>query len=163
MENSDADILSPNVLPSNAAFKIGSDPENGEPYRPSQYVGGLWFMKKNLIKDIFFEIHDLLGITGAWSLLDQIIIEKDPKIGWLSAVTCQDMGHWSGRHPDHIKTAMFKFMHDSFKEWHEKVFFYLCMEKESIWLNSFGYVYSSNEEFEQDFGIHTMKKISNHL
>jgi hypothetical protein len=34
------------------------------------------------------------------------------------------------------------------------------MEKDSIWKESFGYVYSSNDEFEQDFGKQTMVKIN---
>jgi hypothetical protein len=33
------------------------------------------------------------------------------------------------------------------------------MEKASLWEESFGYVYDSNEEFEQDFGRKTMNKV----
>lgn len=97
----DVDILSPNVIPSNAAFTYGKD---GEHYRPAEIVGGLWFMKSSLIKDIFFERHPVVGLHGAISLLKQIATEKEPKIGWVADVIVEDVGHWSGQHKSHIKS-----------------------------------------------------------
>ena len=55
---------------------------------------------------------------------------------------------------------MFKHMYDVFKPWREKVFFYLCMEKASIWEESLYYVYKNNDEFEHEFGKQTMSKIN---
>lgn len=98
----DVQILSPNVYPSNAAFKYGK--EAGLPYMPSDIVGGLWFMYTDLIKDMTFEKHEVSGITGAFNVLKQVLIEKSPKVGWASKVAVQDIGHWSGRHPEHIKS-----------------------------------------------------------
>ena len=66
--------------------------------------------------------------------------------------------HGKLTYPDRIKIAMYRHMYEVFKPWHEKVFFYLCMEKASIWEQTLGYVYTSNTEFEQEFGIQTMKK-----
>jgi len=103
-ENSDADILSPNILPSNAAFKYGLDDIENKGYRLSKIVGGLWVMKKKLIEGIHFERHDVLGLTGAFNILQQILFEKEPKIGWVAEVIGQDLGHWSGLHPENIKT-----------------------------------------------------------
>ena len=103
-ENSDADILSPNVHPSNAAFKYGREDTEGKGYRPAEIVGGLWIMKTSLIKDMDFERHELNGLTGAISILKQIVVEKEPNIGWVPDVIVQDIGHWSGKHPDHIKS-----------------------------------------------------------
>jgi spore photoproduct lyase len=40
-------------------------------------------------------------------------------------------------------------MYQTFNAWHDKVFFYLCMEKAAIWEPSLGYVYDTNEQFEQ--------------
>lgn len=100
-EKSDADILSPNVYPSNAAYRYGKE---GNLYRPSKIVGGVWTMKRKMIEDVQFERFSSHGITGAFSLLNQIIVEKEPKIGWLENVTFQDIGHWSGLHEDHIKS-----------------------------------------------------------
>lgn len=107
-EKSPSDILSPNVMPSNAAFKYGEDDLVGYGYRPSKIVGGLWVMKADLIKDITFDRHDVLGLTGAFNLLQQIILEKEPVVGWVPNVIVQDVGHWSGNHPDHIKSPEHK-------------------------------------------------------
>lgn len=102
-QSSDAEILSPNVFPSNAAFKYGENVE-GVPYRPSSHVGGLWAMRSSLPSGIFFDEFDVFGIKGAFHLLNQIIVEKEPRVGWLGQVTVQDIGHWSGLHPEHIKS-----------------------------------------------------------
>jgi len=101
-ENSDADILSPNVLPSNAAFKHGRD--EGKLYRPSEIVGGLWFMKRKLFEDMDLTRYKTSGIKGAFEILNQVILFKEPKVGWVPNVTVDDVGHWSGQHPLHLKT-----------------------------------------------------------
>lgn len=104
-QTTNADILSPNVLPSNASYKYGSADVDHLGYRPSKIVGGLWMMKRSMIEGIEFDRHDVVGIKGATNILYQIVIEKEPKIGWLTEVTVQDIGHWSGLHPEHIKNA----------------------------------------------------------
>ena len=103
-EKTDVDILSPNVMPSNAAFTYGKDDKEGKGYRPAEIVGGLWCMKASLIKNIYFERHELNGLIGASTILQQIVTEKEPKVGWIANVTVEDMGHWSGCHKDHIKS-----------------------------------------------------------
>lgn len=97
----DFDILSPNVLPSNAAFLYGKE---GHPVRPAVTVGGLWFMKAQMINGMDFEAFAPNGINGAFNLLKQIIAEKEARCGWVPDVTVQDIGHWSGEHPLHIKS-----------------------------------------------------------
>lgn len=104
LSTTDADILSPNVVPSNAAFSYGREDTEGKGYRPAEIVGGLWLMKASLIKDMYFERVGTDGLTGAISILKQIVTEKEPKVGWVSDVTVEDMGHWSGRHALHIKS-----------------------------------------------------------
>jgi len=101
LETSDADILSPNVRPSHAAYKHGSE-VSGKPYRPSTHVGGLWAMKAHLPENIYFDKPNVPGITAAFNVLLQIIREKEPVVGWLTSVTMEDMGHWSGSHDEHI-------------------------------------------------------------
>lgn len=103
-ELSDADILSPNVLPSNAAFTYGHTDKDNKGYRPAEIVGGLWCMKYSLIKDMYFERHETNGLTGAVSILRQIVTEKEPNIGWVPNVIVEDMGHWSGQHELCIKS-----------------------------------------------------------
>lgn len=102
-DTQDVDILSPDVFPSKAAHKHGLK-VHGLPYMPSDIVGGLWVMKAELIKDMRFSEYDVRGIQGAIPVLKQIIYEKEPKIGWVPSVVVQDIGHWSGAHPDHIKS-----------------------------------------------------------
>lgn len=103
MMTTDADILSPNVTPSDAAFVYGiSTPNLG--YRLSKIVGGLWFMKARLINDCLFERISPNGIMGAHNLIIQIVNEHEAKCGWITEVTFQDIGHWSGSHPEHIKS-----------------------------------------------------------
>lgn len=101
LETTDRDIVSPNVYPSNAAFLYGKD---GEHFRPSDYVGGLWCMKASLLEGVFFEKYSPNGIQGAFNLIKQIIVEKEAKCGWVHGVTVEDIGHWSGTHPLHIKS-----------------------------------------------------------
>lgn len=101
---SDADILSPDVNPSHAALRMGR-PDDGRGYMPSDYVGGLWFMKRSLVEGMSFERYGTsLGIRGAFEVLNQVILEKEPKIGWVPSVVVEDIGHWSGTHPLCIKS-----------------------------------------------------------
>jgi len=51
-----------------------------------------------------FYNHDVVGITGAIAILRQIYSEKSPIMGWVPSVVFDDMGHWSGEHPMHIKS-----------------------------------------------------------
>ena len=100
----DVDILSPNVVPSNAAIKYGEDTEDDIGYRRGKIVGGLWCMKVKMLEDIVFDRYPVDGIKGAFNILKQIVLDKNPKIGWTTKVTVQDVGHWSGAHQDHIKS-----------------------------------------------------------
>jgi len=52
-------------------------------------------------------------------------------------------------YPLEIKREMFKHAYESFKPWHKDVYFYLCMEDESLWKEVFGYEYSSNNQMEE--------------
>jgi len=100
-DKSDVQVLSPNVFPSNAAHVYGTHKE-GCLYRPSKIVGGLWFMYKEIVNGIEFTKLDVKGIIGAFNILKQILLEKEPIVGWASNIVVQDLGHWSGKHPDHI-------------------------------------------------------------
>jgi len=54
-------------------------------------------------------------------------------------------------YPDSIKVEMFKHAYKNFKAWQQgddKVFFYLCMEEHEMWAKTFGYQYSTNNDFE---------------
>ena len=47
-----------------------------------------------------------------------------------------------------IKKEIFNHVYNEFSFWHEKVFFYLCMEESIVWEMVFGSYYKDNEEFE---------------
>jgi len=49
---------------------------------------------------------------------------------------------------DETKLEMFTYAYQSFAQWHDEVFFYLCMENNKLWQPVFGYAYPSNEDFE---------------
>lgn len=104
MQSTDADMLSPNVVPSNAAMNFGKDDLDGKGYRPSEIIGGLWCMKASLIEDMYFESHPTNGLVGAISVLKQICVEKEPKIGWVTEIVVEDVGYWRGTHSKHIKS-----------------------------------------------------------
>ncbi len=66
-------------------------------------------------------------------------------------------------YPHATKQKMFKSAYDSFKAWQNdenKVFFYLCMEEHNIWQESFGYQYSTNNDFEKDMLSSYTKKLN---
>ena len=47
-----------------------------------------------------------------------------------------------------IKKEIFGHVLNQFSSWHDKVFFYLCMEERSVWESVFGKSYVDNTEFE---------------
>ena len=54
-------------------------------------------------------------------------------------------------YPDATKIEMFKHAYKNFAPWQKKdnaVFFYLCMEEHQMWAKTFGYQYSTNNDFE---------------
>lgn len=52
-------------------------------------------------------------------------------------------------YPLALKEQMFSTLYQAFKPWHNDVFFYLCMEDESLWQKVFGHEYANNEAFEE--------------
>ena len=59
-----------------------------------------------------------------------------------------------------VKKEMFSHAYKSFLPWHNKVYFYLCMEEHSLWKEVFGYEYSSNNQFEDFMLRNYMDKIT---
>jgi len=54
-------------------------------------------------------------------------------------------------YPESTKEEMFQHAYNSFAPWQrgeEQVFFYLCMEEHQMWAKTFGYQYSTNNDFE---------------
>lgn len=104
MEEASAEIVSPNVSETNAAYKYGKMKHKRGAFIPSDIVGGVWTMKASVLDDIIFEKTGTSGIRGAFNIINQICVAKDPVIGWTDAVTFEDIGHLGGTHPLHIKS-----------------------------------------------------------
>ncbi len=58
------------------------------------------------------------------------------------------------------KKEMFSHLYNSFKPWHGKVYFYMCMEAHSLWKDVFGYEYSTNNQMEDMMKMSYMEKIN---
>ncbi|MDR0407398.1 MAG: radical SAM protein [Campylobacteraceae bacterium] len=70
---------------------------------------------------------------------------------------CDINGKFS--YPMRIKEEMFGALYKAFEIWHKDVFFYLCMEDESLWKSVFGFEYKSNKIFEEAMKRAYMRKI----
>ena len=51
-------------------------------------------------------------------------------------------------YPLDIKADLFRTVYQGLSNWHGRVFFYLCMEAQSLWRPVFGHEYATNEIFE---------------
>jgi spore photoproduct lyase len=99
------------------------------------------FGSVTLIKPVIRKLRE----RGSATRIHQMDLVPDPH----GKLTCSD----------EVKVRMFSTMWDAFLPWRDEVFFYLCMEKASIWERSFGFVHPSNEEFEAGFGRAVMPKL----
>ena len=63
-------------------------------------------------------------------------------------------------YPIEVKKEMFKHLYNSFQAWHNKVYFYMCMEDHTLWKDVFGYEYSSNYQMEDMMKMSYMGKIN---
>jgi spore photoproduct lyase len=91
------------------------------------------------------------------------VLKKIRKLGFPTKITQMELvtdPHGKMTYPDDIKINKFKTMYQAFSGWHKKVFFYLCMEKASLWEQSLGYVYPDNDTFEKDMLNKCFAKIS---
>ncbi|MBI9102916.1 MAG: DNA repair photolyase [Spirochaetales bacterium] len=64
-------------------------------------------------------------------------------------------------YPYELKKELFQLAYESLTPWHEKIFFYLCMEDPDLWKPVFGYEYKDNEEFEKAMKHAYLNKIYN--
>ena len=118
----------------------------------------------DIVQDIIgqFKPDEVLFISFGSVTLIKPVMQKIRDLGNPSKILQMDFvadPHGKLTYPDHIKIEMFSHMYRAFSDWHNRVFFYLCMEKPEIWMQSFGYVFDTNEIFEAEFGKHTMRKI----
>ena len=65
-------------------------------------------------------------------------------------------------YPDAIKLRLFSHAYRGLAAWHDRVFFYLCMENPRLWHPVFGFEYSSNRAFETAMKLSYFAKIRGH-
>ena len=63
-------------------------------------------------------------------------------------------------YPEEIKMELFRFAYQALRPWHDRVFFYLCMEHPDLWQKVLGHGYSSNQQFETAMKEHYTAKIA---
>ncbi len=107
-----------------------------------------------IAKDILarFRPEEVLFISFGSVTFIKPVIKKIREHGLSTKILQMDFvtdPHGKLTYADEIKIRKFRLMYQTFNAWHDKVFFYLCMEKAAIWEPSLGYVYDTNEQFEQ--------------
>ncbi len=109
-----------------------------------------------------FDPESVLFISMGSVTLIRPVIKQIRRKGFKTRILQMELvpdphGKWT--YPDEIKTRMFRKMYQAFSPWHNRVFFYLCMEKSLIWQETFGYVYPNNEAFEKDMLANIFRKL----
>ena len=113
-----------------------------------------------------FSANEVLFVSLGSVTLIKPVIQKIRDLGNPSKILQMDFvadPHGKYTYPDQTKIDMFTSMYQAFSTWHGEVFFYLCMEKSDIWMGSLGYVFQSNDQFEQEFGRSVMAKIADSM
>ncbi len=83
--------------------------------------------------------------SGLQTKITQMELVKDP--------------HGKLTYPDEVKIEKFSALYGAFSSWHDKVFFYLCMEKAPIWEKSLGFVFKNNDHFEKEMLDYCFRKM----
>jgi spore photoproduct lyase len=98
---------------------------------------------------------------GTLTYIKPVIKQLRARPGFQSKVLQMPMVEADGKlsYPDEIKLEMFSFAYQSLKPWHDKVFFYLCMENPRLWQPVFGFDYADNDAFESAMKDSYLKKI----
>ncbi|MGI6681173.1 MAG: radical SAM protein [Bdellovibrionota bacterium] len=60
-------------------------------------------------------------------------------------------------YPTDLKIKLYKTLYNYFEKFHNKTYFYLCMETREIWEEVFGFCYKDNDAFLKDFLKKTLK------
>jgi len=99
-----------------------------------------------------FSAEEILFISFGSVTFIKPVLKKIRGLGFPTKITQMELvtdPHGKMTYPDAIKVEKFSAMYKAFANWHDRVFFYLCMEKATLWEQSLGYVYATNDEFEQ--------------
>ncbi len=109
-----------------------------------------------------FDSSEVLFISMGSVTFIKPVLKKIRKMGNATRIAQMPMipdPHGKLTYPDRIKTTMFRSHYQNLAPWHDRVFFYLCMEKKEIWTPSLGFVFPDNDTFESAFLSHCFSKI----
>ena len=98
---------------------------------------------------------------GTLTYIKPVIKQLRERPGFKSRILQLPMVEAEGKlsYPEEIKREMFSFAYRSLAPWHDRVFFYLCMENPRLWQPVFGFDYPSNEAFEEAMKASYLQKI----
>jgi spore photoproduct lyase len=107
-----------------------------------------------LINELVREFHtdDVVFVSFGSLTFPKPVIQKIRRYGIKSKIHQMPMvPNPEGKltYPDETKIRLFRHAHDAFGPWHDKVFFYLCMEEKKFWEPSLGDAFPDNEAFER--------------
>jgi DNA repair photolyase len=118
---------------------------------------------QELINDVIDQFHsdEVMFISFGSLTFPKPIIKKIRSYGIQSKIhqipmTSNPEGKMT--YPDEIKEKLFRHAYKTFKPWHGKVFFYLCMEEKKLWDLTFGKSYKNNKVFEDALIESALKK-----
>ncbi len=133
-------------------------------FHPMVYYSGYVEEYKNLAERVMqeFQPEQIAFISFGTLTFIKPVVHEIRKRGWNTKIlempfAPDPLGKMT--YPDEIKLALFRNIYGAFSDWHEKVYFYLCMEKAEIWDALFGWHYQSNDEFLEDFGRKTLSQV----
>ncbi len=118
-----------------------------------------------LIKNVIDQFHtdEVVFVSFGSLTFPKPVIKKIRSYGIQSKIYQMQMApNPEGKmtYPDGIKEQLFRHAYESFKPWHDKVFFYLCMEEKKLWDKTFGESYRDNKTFENTLIESALKKIA---
>ncbi|MCU7874220.1 MAG: radical SAM protein [Candidatus Thiodiazotropha sp. (ex Lucinoma borealis)] len=115
------------------------------------------------LADEFTADEVVLVSLGTLTYIKPVIKQLRARKGFRSKILQMPMVESDGKlsYPQAIKQEMFSFAYQSLRAWHDKVFFYLCMENHHLWQPVFGYEYPSNQAFEEAMKQAYLSKIRN--
>lgn len=118
-----------------------------------------------LINDVIDQFHsdEVVFVSFGSLTFPKPIIKKIRSYGIQSKIYQIPMvSNQEGKmtYPDNIKEQLFRHAYESFKSWHAKVFFYLCMEEKKLWDLTFGESLKDNRAFEDILIESVLKKIA---
>ena len=131
-------------------------------FHPIVYYEGYELDYKNIIEKVMSVFHysEIAMISMGTLTFIKPAIKKIRSSGLNTKVLQIPMANAVGKssYTKEIKSEIFSHVYNNFSNWHDKVFFYLCMEERSVWDDVFGGAYDTNKDFEDAlFGSVTSK------